>query len=208
MSNAKTEMTQRSAVKFCICISGQLRSPHLVLPAIAKKTAGLDAQFVFSVWDRVGRKSDGPVNIHQLPRLFESDAAACIPFAWLGATNFWPALPLLQAQLRDQEGPGDARGLKYLILRHFPKAVVDIEDSALMDLEFPKALEDRHSIRMLYKIWRANEIARRLSREGPRFDVIVRLRPDTTVEALDFSEVEAQVKAGSFLVDTWKINAY
>ncbi len=208
MSNAETEMTQRSATRYCICISGQLRSPHLVLPAIAEKTAGLDAQFVFSVWDRVGRKSDGAVNIHQLPGLFENDAAACIPFAWIGAANFWSALPLLQAQLRDQEGPGDAQGFKDLILKHFPNAVVDIEDAALMDLEFPNALEDRHSIRMLYKIWRTNEIARRLTREGPRFDVIVRLRPDTTVEALDFSEVEAQVKAGRFLVDTWMFNAY
>lgn len=190
--------------KYCICITGQLRSPQVLLPAIARATTGIDARFVFSIWDRIGRKVDGALNVHQLPRIFETNAMGCLPFDWYGAGNLWKAMPSLFSELHSQSGPADTAGLRALILSHFPDSVVDIEDAALMDLEFSEPREDRNSLRMFYKIWRANEIARRLNRDEGGFDVVIRIRPDIDIKGLDFAQLEQRVNAGEFLVDIWR----
>ena len=190
--------------RFCLCLTGQLRAPDLALPALAAKLARRDVTVVFSVWDRVGRKVDGAMNEHQLRRVFDKEAYSCLPPEWYGAHNIWRALPLLHEDLRRRGGPEDAEGIRALLRRHVPGAVVDIESGSLLDLEFAEERDDRNSVRMLYKIWRANEIAKRLARETGGFDVVVRMRPDLRVDHLDFDAIAARVAAGAFLVDDWR----
>jgi hypothetical protein len=190
--------------KYCICFSGQLREPEKLLPALAVATKGIDATFVFSVWAHAGSKVDGAMNIHQLPRVFESEAMGCLPFDWYGSSNLWPALPNLQQEIISQKQDLTQQTTSDLINSHFPDALIDIEDEALLDLDFPTRKDDSHSIRMLYKIWRANAISNRLVQKGNDFKIVIRLRPDLLFNNINFNSIEKRVLAGEFLVDSWR----
>ena len=71
------------------------------------------------------------------------------------------------------------------IRAYFPDATVDIEDD-ILDLSFDITdIADKNSKKMLYKIWRCNELKRAMERQrGRRFDLVVRFRPDV-VPVLD-----------------------
>ncbi len=101
--------------------------------------------------------------------------AECLPDALVDALAFTRAFPDFEAETA--KNFGEVTELE--IRRHFPNAIVDIEDEA-MDLSFgDPAVSDTNSLRMLYKVWRCNEIKRRQEHlVGRAFDVVVRMRPD------------------------------
>lgn len=180
--------------------------PHVALPALAAAFSGHDVDFVFSVWDKIGRKIDGAMNVHQLERVFDRAALDCLPSSWFGVKNIWEALPELRADLEKEYSDADHASIESLIETHFPGAVVDVEPAGLLNLEFDEPREDKNSIRMLYKIWRANEICRSIESETSPYDVVFRVRPDVVIERCDFDHVRSVVSAGGMIVDQWRFH--
>jgi tetratricopeptide (TPR) repeat protein len=173
-----------------LCIFGQLRDDHLHLPGIAKLASDLGAMVFISTWRNRGRKTSGAANRDQLIRMFGYVTGVALPSAMVGDARFSDAVP--EYEQRAQESlRGDAVTAEYL-QGHFPGATVDIEDETLsLDFPAPRPL-DGNSLRMLYKIWRCNELKRVAERQrGRPFDVVVRIRPDI-LPALD-ADVFAKV---------------
>lgn len=195
--------------RLCVCLSGQLRGDDAALASLARQLQGLDATVVVSVWDRFGGKVDGSVNVDHLPRLFTPAVCDAVPLAWLGGHRFWESLPRLHAERRamfegDGDGKGAAEAVRAQVLRHFPQAVLDIEPADALALAFDQPKEDRNSLRMLYRIWRANELKRGLERRAGRpFDAVLRLRPDLFLKALDLPAIVSAAERGVVLVNAF-----
>ena len=180
-----------------------MRSSDAGLHELKRVTAGFNVSFVFSVWDRISRKIDGPLNVHQLPRIFDENVCLVLPQEWYGHLNLWQALAPLHdrlARLNEEPRPGK---IAEVICAHFPDAVVDIEPSDLLDLEFNEPLEDKNSMRMTYKFWRANQIKRKLERTHGKFDVVLRSRADVLLGGLSLAYVAEQAKQGHLLIENW-----
>ncbi|MBU3887818.1 hypothetical protein FM996_16590 [Methylosinus sporium] len=172
-------------MRVCICVSGQLRTSDEALVSLRNATAGLDATFIFSVWDRIGAKVDGPLNIHQLVRLFEAPAIETLPIGWFGADKFWRRLPTVRDFLTEQMASENPDRIATRIHKIFPDAIIDLEAPDLLSLDFDTERDDKNSVRMLYKIWRANEIKRKIERQDGKFDCVIRTRPDLFVFKID-----------------------
>ena len=157
------------------CISGQLRDEDLTFPHVAGLARDLDATVFISTWRRRGAKSTGIVDYGQACRIFGNFVAGVLPPSLCDGTNLNSAIPGLAAAL-------DARGddvADTQLLAYFPDAVIDIEEERLC-LDFREsAATDVNSMRMLYKIWRCNELKRVAEKaRGRRYDAIIRFRPD------------------------------
>ncbi len=203
--NISINSSQKSqSIRYCICVSGQLREPEASFQNLSRLVDGLNVKFVFSLWDRVGIKADGAANLHQLHRMFRMDVQACLPFEWYGSKRLELALPTLRTQILEQGTYSNKQNIHNFIVTYFPEAVIDIEDADLLDLNFPTKRDDRNSIRMLYKIWRANTIAKQLMQNGSQFDVVLRVRPDLVYENFDLRDVAGRISRGEFLVNDWR----
>lgn len=190
--------------RLCVCVSGQVRALNEPLERLSSLLRGRDAVVIFSLWDRIGRKIDGALNLDQLWRVLDSDAELAIPSAWIGHKAFWDALPDLRRRLEEQSRLPQTERIREAIATHFPEAVVDIESADLLDLDFPHPVgEDRHSLRLLYKIWRVNKIKRALERRAGTFDVVVRMRPDLALSNVDLDRVIGDALAGKLVVGYW-----
>lgn len=189
-------------MRLAVCVSGQLRGDDAALRVLASTLHGLDATIIFSVWDRYGGKIDGSLNLDQMPRLFDGAACSALPFGWIGEGRLWAALPTLRQQRETMfEGDGQADAIRQRLLVLFPQAVIDIEQADTLALAFDQAKEDRNSLRMLYKLWRANEIKRRLERQqGARFDAVIRLRPDLLLPQIDLPRLADAISRKVILV--------
>ena len=159
-------------MKLCVCVSGQVRNKDVLFALADAVPAQAETRFVFSLWRQAGAKVDGPFRYPQRSRLFGPVMAKAFPYSWGFGALFgtFPGLKdmLLRADKVDAEEIGKV----------FPNAVVDIEEEDFY-LDFDEKVFDRHSKRMLYKIWRANGIKRKLEAEaGERFEQVVRVRPD------------------------------
>ena len=163
------------------CISGQIRDEHVAFPAIAKLAFELDATVILSVWRRRGTKTGGIINQYQADRMFGQEFTAALPGSLLDNRAFDTAIPAFEEQLAGLASPVEEQELR----AWFPAAIIDIEDE-ILDLSFNDVhVLDKNSKRMLYKIWRCNEIKSLIERQrGCRFDLVVRFRPDV-VPALD-----------------------
>jgi tetratricopeptide (TPR) repeat protein len=165
--------------RIVFCISGQLRDEHVSFPMIAAQAEALEAVVIISTWRRRGTKSAGIINLDQADRMFGRYVAESLPAALLGNRTFEKTFPQFESLLAQSCGSVEPQHL----LAYFPDAIIDIEDE-VMHLGFADPdVADKNSLRMLYKIWRCNEIKRAVERDrGVVFDAVVRLRPDTIPE--------------------------
>ena len=174
-------------MKICICVSGQIRDntekpfQSLLELTHSLRAQGHDVIVVFSIWNEISRKLDGIINFKQLMKIFEADLVNLIPSAWYGRI-LWKKLPLLYKSIAENE----SKDAPDWVWKFFPDSVVDSEDGNIMHLAFDREVSDNNSIKMLYKIWRANEVKRRLEFIGGyKFDYVVRVRPDFTVKKIN-----------------------
>lgn len=187
-----------------VCVSGQLRQSDAGLESLAQAIRGLDATVVVSLWSRAGRKLDGAVNLPQISRILEEDAWVRLPWAWFDYREFWPMLPGL-AETLSAGATDQAEAVQARVRRWLPDAVIDLEAPDVLDLGFDTPREDANTLKMLYRIWRANEIKRRLERQaGRRFDHVVRTRPDLVLERLDMAVIAEGTGPGRILVDAYR----
>ena len=157
----------------CFLISGQIRNKDALL-GMRDFVADSEimARFVLSVWEVAGEKISGAFRVTQRLRLFGESWAKAIPFEW-SFEDLFAALPSLKGDILNANrfSPEELRDA-------FDGAVVDIEGDNLC-LDFFHKSYDSNSKRMLYKIWRANELKRTLEAEsGHVFPTVIRVRPD------------------------------
>ena len=167
--------------RIAVCLSGQIRTSNEKLIQISEKAQEIGADVFLSVWEERGGKTfeAGPPHV-SVERVFGSDAAAFFTRDWIQRFRhlfpFWPNIfpkrqPITQSDM----------------LEIFPGASVDIE-KAIPGLDL---LTEKNSLRMLYKIDRCNRLKReREEREGCRYDLVVRLRPDMLVKFEDFADYD------------------
>ncbi|MEM9282360.1 MAG: hypothetical protein AAGA96_11065 [Verrucomicrobiota bacterium] len=133
----------------------------------------IDWTIIISLWDQAQPKCDGALFLWQLSRMFADDVWKYLPSSCFGS-QFGQRFPGLLGKM-GQVFDFDLKRLEVL----FPGAILDVEPSDLMDLSFTEPKEDSNSKRMLYKIWRANEIKRQIERtRSEKFDLVIRSRPD------------------------------
>ncbi len=171
-------------MKICICVSGQFRNSVEPLEQLKKLSKGMDVTFIFSIWDKPGRKAGGVQTFQNLSRCLPPHLVKSISIHWL-FENFRKKIPHfeeLENSIANDSTP------KEFIKNLFPDAILDVQKSDLLDLEFDCLIRDNHSLRMLYLIWRANEIKKRIERKGNfTFDAVIRTRPDLVLEKLDLA---------------------
>ncbi|MFP5075853.1 hypothetical protein ACLE20_00950 [Rhizobium sp. YIM 134829] len=185
----------------CICLSGQLRAVATSFENLKAATAGSKPTFIFSVWSKVGRRSDGYLSPSQLFRMFDTNVACALSWDWLPAriTDF---LPEVYNYIETSANAGHTADSLSIIKAHFPDAIIDIEEASTLDLSFDEERQDLHSLRMLYKLWRVNEIKRKVEKErSKRFDYVVRMRPDFRLNYFDDKLVEKACTSNHILVD-------
>lgn len=174
------------AMHRCFCISGQLRNFRPALERLASSITA-DDSVVISVWRGIGGKIDGALGFPQLERLISSDVLKCIP-ACLYGVDIRFHLPRLREAITAaiaRRGDIDEADLRAL----FPDAVIEIHEDSHFD-EFGLHHLETNQARMLYKIWRANELKRELEeKQGRLFDIVVRMRPDLEVDVTGLTSV-------------------
>ena len=163
-----------------------MRDEEMSLPAVSSMAGELGADVFISTWSSRGAKTSGVVNRHQAARMFGSIFEQVMPRSLIGGSRLLQIFPDLE-ELLDDRSPVEAGAL----LQWFPGAAIDIEDDSVLHLGFSEPVEDSNSLRMLYKLWRCNQMKVRRERDnGRRYDVVVRLRPDVvphlTPEMLEF----------------------
>ena len=160
-----------------LCIFGQLRDDHIHFPALSKLAAALEAEVFISTWRRRGTKTSGVMNRDQIIRMFGFETGKALPAPLVGDTRFGEAIPAFEPTLLAAFGGNEVTAEQLHAV--FPAAVLDIEDE-VMSLDFaPPVPSDRNSLRMLYKIWRCNELKRAAEkRRGGPYDIVVTIRPD------------------------------
>jgi len=167
-------------MRLCICISGQIRGEHLALDQLKSEIESLsddiEVTLIFSVWDKVSGKLDGELHLPQLYRMFEPEVAELFPSSFYG-TNFWDNLPKTYNRLLQE----DNTSVQKLLSNLFPDAIIDIEADSL-NLEFSEPCADKNSVKMLYKVWRCNEIKKKIEAEQGTFDCVLRTRPDLLIK--------------------------
>jgi hypothetical protein len=181
-------------MRVAFCISGQMRDEHMSLPAISALAREFEAQVFISTWSTRGAKASGVINVHQAARMFGFRFVSVLPLDLIGGDRLIRAFPDLEALLDDRSSL-DPQAL----LEWFPGAKIDIEDDTVLDLSFRQSgVHDANSLRMLYKLWRCNQMKLRGERDsGALYDVVVRFRPDV-VPALspDLMQAVAQDEGG------------
>ena len=174
-------------MKLCICLSGQIRDNSEVSFEALKKLIsdlekdGVETTLVFSIWDEISRKLEGIINIKQLNKMFHKDVIPLIPPAWYGK-KLWTYLPKTYQHIMNNESKNAVDWVK----KYFPDAIIDSEDGHTLDLFiYNSPTNDINSKKMLYKVWRANEMKKKIERDsGEKFDYVVRVRPDYTIQEL------------------------
>lgn len=164
-----------------ICISGQVRTSREKLEEIAAQIRKIDADVFISVWRKVGGKSFdvGHIEIN-LQRNLGPEIALFIPKNW--SDNFGDVFPDLSSHLPQNKELTSAE-----LLEIFPNAKVEIEEDS-PDFDMPV---EKNSLRMLYKIWRSNELKRAAEKEhGRRYKKVIRSRPDMLLNYEALAKVE------------------
>lgn len=185
--------------RLALCMSGQLRESDAALLRLREVMAGLDITLIASLWDATGRKASGALNPDQLARVIDEPSYLMLPWPLMGKPPLRELIAAAQAKLPEvPTGPGvvDAR-----IRAIFPEAIVDIEPSSSLDLELPPGTNDGNSLRMLYKIWRCNEIRRAQEARGGAFDYVLRLRPDMLMRDASLDVIRTRCNEATILVD-------
>lgn len=169
-------------MKLCFCISGQLRGDLSTLIHLKRVIDALrevhSVSVVVSTWSEISRKLDGAIGYNQLKRIFTPDVVNLIPDSFFIDNNgqyFWREFSTLYDELNSSDDANIKEKVKIII----PDAVIDIESSKLLDLHHSVPPVEKNIKKMLYKIWRCNEIKKSLEKSSnEKFDIVVRLRPD------------------------------
>jgi len=153
-----------------ICVSGQIRTPMSALIKIADEAAAINADLFVSIWSEKGSKTfHGAVGPKNIRRIIGKEAAQLLPDNWLGrmrevfpnSDSFFPE----KKSITQEE-----------LERIFPDAIVEVESDGP---EFDLNARDSNSLRMLYKIWRANQLKKQREEErGSKYERVIRVRPD------------------------------
>ncbi len=156
--------------RIAICISGQVRSPLSMLHRIAEEAALCHADVFISVWSQVGQKTfEGAVGPKNIRRIMAPEVARQLPEHWLGRmkvifpdfARFFPKHPPIAPDV---------------LADIFSGAEIEVEDDGP---QFAFAAADSNSLRMLHRIWRANQMKQAAERaRGQRYEKVLRLRPD------------------------------
>jgi len=112
-----------------------------------------------------------------MDRLFDKEVQELIPVSYYGP-DFWQHFPSTYKVLTNT----NELSSRDEILKLFPDAHIDIERGDLLKLEFQTKTYDVNSKKMLYKIWRCNEIKKQIEKENGVFDCVIRTRPDLKLE--------------------------
>lgn len=172
-------------MRIALCISGQIRNAQQTLPKLAAFAREMQADVFVSTWAQPGTKVSGIQGIWHVERMFGPLFCGFLP-PWLwrerGVAGALPGFePEMQARVGKAAGPVTAAMLQ----EHFPGARIDIEDAGALDLGFETQASDTNSLRMLYKLWRCNELRRAAEKQaGTPYDVVVRALPDIVPGAI------------------------
>ncbi|MBL1435194.1 MAG: hypothetical protein COB08_003205 [Rhodobacteraceae bacterium] len=156
------------------CISGQIRTSFAEMQEIALEAESIGADVFISVWStRGGKTFAGAVGPKNIRRIIGDRPAQLLPDNWLGRMrDIFPDFVTLFP-------PKPAVTVEEL-KRVFPNASIEIEDDGP---EFDLDAGDSNSLRMLYKIWRANQLKRQAEKSrGARYSRVVRVRPDMVLK--------------------------
>ncbi len=167
-------VTQMKSRSIALCISGQIRTAPEELREIANEAATMGADVFISVWSERGQKTfEGAVGPMNIRRIIGVPAAQLIPDNWVGSMrhifpDFSSFFPTKNAVTTDE------------LASVFPGAVIEIEDDGA---QFDLSASDSNSLRMLYKIWRANQLKYEAEKlRGQKYDRVVRVRPDMVLD--------------------------
>jgi len=179
-------------MRVAMCISGQLRDEELSLPLIANVARELKPKVFISTWKLRGTKTSGAMDQYQIRRTWGNELYFGLPARLVGGLSLPRAIPafadLLEQQIRENEPPVTVESME----KYFDNPIVDIEDESKFCLDFVKPVTDVNSLRMLYKVWKCNELKRRHEKDtGQKFDIVVRLRPDFMLKPLAPDIMEA-----------------
>ncbi|MCB0334744.1 MAG: hypothetical protein KDD62_00520 [Bdellovibrionales bacterium] len=196
-------------MKLCILVSGQARGNLDSLRHLAKEIQTLppsiELTIIFSIWEKTGVKLDGVLFYWQFHRIVDSDVIATLPKSYY-CQNFWKRFPQNYQRLKSLQ-------LDYapaVISSLFPDAIIDVESEQLLELEFEEPVGDSNSMRMLYKVWRANQIKNVIEHRDGEFDCVLRMRADQFV-TIDPAISEALLPANTVFLrlsgdgPTWEI---
>jgi len=153
-----------------ICVSGQIRTPLDALIEIAKEAEAINADLFVSVWSQLGGKTfGGAVGPKNIQRIVGRDAALFLPDNWLGRMR--EVFPK-----SDDYFPKRSAFTERDISSILPNAVIEVEDDSP---DYDLNTSDSNSLRMLYKIWRANQLKRESEiLRKRRYEKVIRVRPD------------------------------
>ncbi len=162
-------------LRIAFCISGQIRDEEISFSEIKKEAERLGAEVFVSVWLRRGAKTGGIVNWEQAGRMFGGELALALPSFLTSDRAFDLAIPEFEQRVLEDFSDVDESTIR----KYFDRATIDIEAEEF-NLDFgDDGITDKHSLRMLYKVWRCNMLKRSFERRsGQQFDVVVRMRPD------------------------------
>lgn len=166
-------------MKVAFCISGQIRGDDGHFAAIRAAANELNAKVFFSTWRQRGVKTSGAQNIHQLPRMFGVIFSVIMPERFVGRQAISRAFPNFESDIQAKISNASNVVNESVLQDFFADSVIDIEDSNNFSLDFDIRTDDNNSLRMLYKIWKCNELKRAYEKShGVIFDAVVRFRPD------------------------------
>ncbi len=188
-------------MKLCLCISGQVRGDYSNLINLKKNLENLsneiDITVIFSLWENSGHKNSGGMsNQNQASRLFDEEVVMYIPDTYYG-NNFWNMFPKINFKSLSNL----IKEVKEEIFAIFPSSIIDIEKENL-HLEFSQLNIDRNSKKMLYKVWRCNEIKSKIESSKGKFDCVLRIRVDAIFEIFNLL-AKKQFKENEIFLDLW-----
>lgn len=171
--NEYREGLQKHGPRIAFCISGEIRGPAGHLKEVSQAAQALNADVFVSAWSERGRRTlAGASSPLQLRRTLGATAALMLPVATYH--NMSLCFPAAQ-EIMDR----DRASVEGELREAFPDAVIDLEPSDRLSLFLETKTNDRFSLRMLYKIWRCNQIRRaHQDQNGVAYDYVIRFRPD------------------------------
>lgn len=187
--------------RIAICISGQVRTASEKLKEIAKQAEAVNADVFISVWEERGGKTfeSGPRHLSIL-RVFGGKMAMFFPKTW--CYGFETEFPDWRIIMPDRPSVTHSE-----IQEIFPEAVVEIEADR-PELDLPA---EKNSLRMLYKIFRCNQLKKEHEKaQDFTYDRVIRVRPDMLVDFqrlitpdLQKNELLASLRRGHSLHDKY-----
>ena len=147
-------------MRLAVCISGQVRNADATLPPLAKLVREIGAEVFISTWKQPGTKVSGFQGPWHVQRMFGPVFTRFLPQPILGSGGIPQAVPHFESLVAQEVARSSRPMTMEYLTEVFNGARVHVEDAELLDFGFATMSSDNNSLRMLYKIWRANEMKR------------------------------------------------